>query len=97
MTENIDSFRDEVESHLNKENFNIFTSKRNSESESISEIFWNDEHDWKNFFLIAKKEGVQTIIEEVEVFSEDDLESFGESWDDDVSSELEIIQSKLLA
>jgi len=47
--------------------------------------------------LIAKKEGVQTIIEEVEVFSEDDLESFGESWDDDVSSELEIIQSKLLA
>ena len=54
MTENIDSFQDEVESYLKKENFNIFFTKRKSMDEFISSIFWDIEEDWKDFFSIAK-------------------------------------------
>ena len=94
MTENIDSFQEEVKSYLKNENFNIFVSKRNTESKALSEIFWDENQNWKDFFTIAKNEGVNTIIEEIEVFSEDDLESFEESWDDDeVSSELDEIKN----
>lgn len=96
MTENIDSFKEEIESYLKNENFNIFVTKKTSLVESLSEIYWDSDQDWKDFFSIAKNDEATTIIEELETFTEDNLDMIEEVLEDiDDSSDLENIKDDI--
>ena len=76
-------FQEEIESFLKNENFNVFQYRNDNFSEFLSEMEWDDVDNWKDFFLIAKKEGVTTIFKKVGRFSEDDLKSFEDEEDED--------------
>ena len=65
---------DEIMDFLKKEKYNIFHSQRNSEEIVLPEIIWDIKNNsWNDFFSIAKKEGVSTIISETENFSNEDI------------------------
>ena len=67
---------DEVLEHLKKEKFNIFYSKNITEEGILPEINWeNQDNSWKEFFSIAKKENINTIIVEKENFDKQFLEN----------------------
>ena len=58
---------DEIIDFLKKEKYNIFHSQRNSEEAILPEIIWDIKNNsWNDFFSIAKKEGISTIISETE-------------------------------
>jgi len=76
-TKNILSFRKKVRSYLEKNDFRILKAKGNSMSNLKLEITLDDTYDFKHHFAIAKEEGINTIIEETKIFTEDDYFFFG--------------------
>lgn len=74
MTE-LENFQSEIESFLDNEEFNIFPFEKSNFFRFFPEIKWSDSENWEEFFLIAKNEGVSTIFERIEMFTQSDLES----------------------
>lgn len=74
MTE-LENFQSEIESFLDNEEFNIFPFEKSNFFRFFPEIKWSDSENWEGFFLIAKNEGVSTIFERIEMFTQSDLES----------------------
>ena len=79
----LEKFQEEIESFLKAEEFSIFPYQNGNFSEFVSEFEWSDTENWKEFFTLAKKEGITTIFENVGRFSTEDLESFENNLDDD--------------
>jgi hypothetical protein len=71
MTETLDTKSKQLIESLKKEGFNIFFAKNTLDSDSATEVFWDENEDAKHFFEIAKKEGVKTIVAEVKVLEKD--------------------------
>jgi len=80
-------FQENVELLLKDEQFNIFPYDEGvSEfSKIISEFVWSDTENWKQFFIIAKKEGITTIFENVQKITIEDLD---DNYDDDIRLKL---------
>ena len=97
---NLEKFQEEIESFLKVEAFNIFPHQNSNLSKFLSELKWSEPDNWKDFFLIAKKEGITTIFESVKKFSVDELESLkddsGDEEDED-ADELENIYAEFEA
>ena len=79
---------DEVLEYLKKEEFNIFYSKNIADEGIMPEINWeNKDNSWKEFFSIAKKENINTVIVEKENFDKQSLEEIenlmGNKFDED--------------
>ncbi len=79
----LEKFQEDVESLLKDGGFDIFPYQKGNFSEFVSDFEWSDTNNWKEFFTIAKKEGITTIFENVRRFSADDLESFKNDSEDD--------------
>jgi len=70
---------DQVLAHLKNEGFNVFYSRNISDEEILPEVMWDDrDSSWKEFFNIAKKEGINTIIVQREDLRKDDFEKLEE-------------------
>lgn len=76
-------FQEEIESFLKAEAFSIFPYQNGNFSKFVSEFEWSDTENWKEFFTLAKKEGITTIFENVGQFSTEDLESLENNLDDE--------------
>lgn len=90
--DNLSKNYDEVLVHLKNVGFNVFYSKNISDEEILPEVMWDD-HDssWKEFFNIAKKEGINTIIVQRENFRKDDFEKL-----EDVMNETAIVNQEIV-
>jgi len=90
--DNLSKNYDEVLAHLKNVGFNVFYSKNISDEEILPEVMWDD-HDssWKEFFNIAKKEGINTIIVQRENFRKDDFEKL-----EDVMNETAIVNQEIV-
>jgi hypothetical protein len=89
MTENLDTKSKQLIDSLKKEGFNVFFAKNTIDSDNVTEVFWDENEDSKNFFEIAKKEDVKTIIAVVKVLEKDMLNLDSE---DDESINQQILQ-----
>ena len=73
MTEALDTKSKQLTDSLKNEGFNIFFAKNTLDSDNVTEVFWDENEDSKQFFEIAKREGVKTIVAEVKVLEKDML------------------------
>lgn len=84
---------DEIIDFLKKEKYNIFHSRRNSEEGILPEINWDIKNNsWNDFFSIAKKEGVSTIISETENFSNEDIKKIENIIQEKIEEEPEMVE-----
>jgi len=83
---------DQVLVHLKNEGFNVFYSSNISDEEIFPEVMWDKRNSsWKEFFNIAKKEKINTIIVQRENFRKDDFEKL-----EDVMSEATIVNQEIV-
>jgi len=82
---------DQVLAHLKNEGFNVFYSRNISDEEILPEVMWDDrDSSWKEFFNIAKKEEINTIIVQRENFRKNDFEKL-----EDVMNETTIVNQEI--
>jgi hypothetical protein len=65
-----------------KKDFNVFHAKE--ASSKVTEVVWDKDTDWKEFFEIAKKEGVKTIVAEVLTLPKEELDLDKLAEEDDI-------------
>lgn len=95
MHNSLDDKKENLIEFLKNEGFNVFYAKESSESKIITEVIWDNENDEKEFFEIAKKEGIKTIIAEILMLSKDNLDLNILTEEDDIVLNDEIIKQKL--
>jgi len=74
--DNLVKKNDEIIKYLTDEKFNIFYATDSNVEDYLPEIIWDNEKNWKNFFDVAKKESIQTIIIGKEIFNKEKLGEF---------------------
>lgn len=70
MTDSLDEKNKQIINSIKNE-FNVFYAKNTSDSDNLTEVFWDENQDSKYFFDIAKKEGIKTIIAEGKILDKD--------------------------
>jgi hypothetical protein len=73
-----------------KKDFNIFYAKE--ASPKVATVIWDKEKDWKEFFEIAKKEGVRTIVAELLTLPKEGLDLNRMSEEDDVTLNEDLVR-----
>ncbi len=73
-----DNLSKEIIDYLTKESFNIFYGTISFEPETLPDVSWQPDRDWKEFLKIAKQEGVETIVVDIDVLEESYLDALTE-------------------
>lgn len=89
-SKNIDSKVKEIIEYIEKEGFNIFYAEPQDELERYIYFLWDRNKDWRDFFKVAKKEGVTTIVSSIKVLDEDLLEELEESLEEERQRYIEL-------
>jgi len=91
MKQDLEKNFDEVIDYLKKEEFNIFYSKNVADEGIMPEINWeNQDNSWEEFFAIAKKENINTIIVEKENFDKEFFEKIENSMQNKIDEDDEL-------
>lgn len=80
VNDNLDKKVKEILAYVEDEGFNVFyADPEGSAAENSSYFVWHKSKDWKDFFKIAKKEGVTTIVAIITVLEKDVLQELEEA------------------
>lgn len=71
-----------IEKFLSDNQFSIFTAQHFSHGKLIPQASWDMEENWENFFEVAKKEGISTIVLEKGNLEEEDVDDIKISLED---------------
>lgn len=85
-----------IEKFLSDNQFSIFTAQHFSHGKLIPQASWDMEENWENFFEVAKKEGISTIVLEKGNLEEEDVKDIKISLEDSDLSEQIIEKCKPL-
>lgn len=69
----MDAEAKEIVDYVQEQDFNIFYADHENEDERVY-FRWDKTKDWKDFFTIAKKEGITTLIATIRLLDKDELE-----------------------
>ncbi|MGI0081862.1 MAG: hypothetical protein ACREAG_00965 [Nitrosopumilaceae archaeon] len=72
----------EILDYAKEQGFNVFYCKELPVMESFIEANWDNFDDWKEFFNIARKEDVKTILVTIRIFEEKDMPNTEEAVDE---------------
>ncbi len=78
-TESLDNTVKEILDYIEKEGFNVFYADPEDNNEANAYFVWDKSKDWKDFFKVAKKEGITTIVANIRILHKDLLEDLEES------------------
>jgi len=78
MSDDLSEKYNKIIQYLEKNNFNIYHSSSSSVNEFIPKVVWDNKKNWEEFFSLAKKEGISTVIVEKEIIEEDDFDESNE-------------------
>ncbi len=53
---------------MSSEGFNVFYSEEFTREYELVEALWDRPDKWKDFFTVAKNEGIKTIIVDIQTF-----------------------------
>jgi hypothetical protein len=89
--DNLDKNAKEILAYAEREGFNIFyADPEGSGAENSSYFAWDKSKDWKDFFKVAKKEGVSTIVAMIAILEKDSLQELKEAMEDERQNPQEI-------
>ena len=76
-----EKFQEEIKKYLKENEISIFPYQGRDFSKLLPEMEWYDVENWKDFFSIAKKEGITIVYEEIIDFSEDKIQNIKRDWE----------------
>ena len=76
-----EKFQEEIKEYLKENEINIFPYQGRDLSKLLPEMEWYDVKNWKEFFSIAKKEGITIVYEEIIDFTENKIQNIKRDWE----------------
>lgn len=91
VNDNLDENVKEILTYVEREDFNIFYADPEKSAVDNSGYFvWDKSKDWKDFFKVAKKEGVSTIVITITILEKDFLQELKGALEDERQNSQEI-------
>lgn len=89
----IEKLKEKILEELNMQGFNVFYGEVNNSTEKAIEVEWEEEDTWEDFLKIARNENIKTIIFEVNIFAESQIDSVLDEEENDIMAKKEKIEA----